>query len=103
MPEETRLGQRFLVDLELHADLRGAGRSDDLAQTIHYGMVYETVREIVEGPPYKLIEAVAEQIAGRVLSDYGPQEVVVRVHKPGAPIPGPFDCVTVEVRRRREP
>lgn len=102
MPEETQLGQPFAVDVELYADLRRAGITDDLAETIHYGHVYETVKRIVEGRPYKLIEAVAEKLAEHLLSGYPAAEVVVRVHKPRAPIAGTFDGITVEVRRRRE-
>ncbi|MDB4898135.1 MAG: dihydroneopterin aldolase [Firmicutes bacterium] len=102
MPEETRLGQPFTVDVELYADLRPAGLSDQIGKTIHYGYVYETVKAVVEGPAYKLIEAVAEQVAQQVLGDYPVLEVVVRVHKPKAPIAGTFDNITVEVRRRRE-
>jgi dihydroneopterin aldolase len=102
MPEETKLGQPFAVDVELYADLRRAGITDDLAETIHYGHVYDTVKRVVEGRPYKLIEAVAEQLAKQLLSGYPAAEVVVRVHKPRAPIAGTFDGITVEVRRRRE-
>lgn len=101
-PEETRLGQSFVVDVELEADLRRAGLTDDLEQTIDYGKVYGTVKEVVEGRPFKLIEAVAESVAQRVLDGFAVTGVVVRIHKPGAPIPGPFDCVTVEIARRRE-
>lgn len=102
-PEESRLGQSFVVDVELHADLRKAGQTDDLKATIDYGRIYALVKEIIEGRPFKLIEAVAESVASRVLEDFSVGEVLVRVHKPKAPIPGSIDCVTVEVRRRREP
>jgi 7,8-dihydroneopterin aldolase/epimerase/oxygenase len=101
-PEETRLGQSFTVDVELYADLREAGRTDKLSRTIDYGKVYETVKTLVEGRPFQLIEALAEHLAVAVLGGFPVHEVVVRVHKPKAPIPGPFDGVMVEVRRGRE-
>lgn len=101
-PEESRLGQSFIVDLELEVDLRTAGRQDSLSQTVDYGKVYGTVKEIVEGAPFKLIEAVAERVAAQVLATHAlVQAVTVRVHKPNAPIPGPIDDVTVELYRRR--
>lgn len=102
MPEETKLGQHFRVDVEIYADLRQAGATDDLRATIHYGEVYNAVKQVAEGPPFKLVEAVAERVAARILAEFPAREVIVRVHKPGAPIPGPFECVTVEVHRRRE-
>lgn len=101
-PEETRLGQTFIVDVELSADLREAGRLDDLKKTVDYGKVYLAVREVVEGRPFKLIEALAERIAVDVLGAFPVSEIVVRVHKPQAPIPGAFNGVTVEIRRQKE-
>ncbi|HWI65881.1 MAG TPA: dihydroneopterin aldolase [Symbiobacteriaceae bacterium] len=101
-PEETRLGQTFLVDVELYADLQQAGRTDSLEFTVDYGKVYLAVKEIVEGRPFKLIEALAEKIAATVMEGFPVQAITVRVHKPQAPIPGAFDGVTVEIHRRRE-
>ncbi len=80
---ERELGQRFVVDLVLHCDLRPAGMSDDLNKTVHYGEVQRLAREIVEGPPLTLIEAVAERIAAAVLGRYPRVEAVrVKVAKP---------------------
>ncbi len=104
LPEETRLGQEFLVDTELYLDLRAAGEQDDIRQTVNYGKVYRTVKAIVEGAPFRLIEAVAERVAAEVLEQYrNVSAVTVRVHKPRAPIPGAFSGVMVEIHRRREP
>ncbi len=100
-PEETRLGQRFVVDLELGVDTRAAGQSDDLTRTVNYGAVYDDVRAVVEGRPYKLIEAVAEAVAARVLERYPVRDVLVRVRKPEAPIPAQMDWVAVEIYRER--
>lgn len=85
--EETRLGQRFEVDLRLGLDLSAAGQTDDLDRTVDYGRVAETVRAIVEGPPFKLIEALAEAIAGAILTGFPVVDTVeVRVAKPSAPV-----------------
>ena len=89
LPEERTLGQRFLVDLELRADLRAAGQSDDLTQTVNYAEVYAAVQDIVTGEPCQLIETVAERIAQRVLSEHGRVEsITVSIRKPEVPIPG---------------
>lgn len=102
LPEETRLGQAFLVDVELFLDLRAAGEHDDIRRTVNYGDVYKTIKSIVEGRPVRLIEALAEQVAREVLAGHKNAEAVtVRVHKPKAPIPGPVDGVMVEIHRRR--
>jgi 7,8-dihydroneopterin aldolase/epimerase/oxygenase len=51
LPAERELGQPFVVDVELRLDLRPAGLSDDLMQTVDYGEVHRRAREIVEGEP----------------------------------------------------
>jgi len=42
-PQETRVGNTFIVDLILTAPLENAVWSDDLSDTINYATVYETV------------------------------------------------------------
>ncbi|GIL53851.1 hypothetical protein Vafri_9484 [Volvox africanus] len=43
LPEETRLGQNFLVDIKLEVDATRAGASDALEDTVNYVAVYEWV------------------------------------------------------------
>lgn len=100
--QERELGQRFIVSLELSLDLAPAGRADDLELTVNYADVYTKVRAIVEGPPYSLLEAVAERIAETLLADYAQvQSVRVELDKPGAPIAGLFATVGVAIMRVR--
>jgi 7,8-dihydroneopterin aldolase/epimerase/oxygenase len=101
-PEETKLGQRFIVDLEVFCELQEAGRTDDLSYSINYAELYFLCREIVEGEPFKLIEAVAEKIASSVLEKFSRVlEVKVKVIKPDPPIPGNYRSVSVEIVRGR--
>lgn len=100
-PEERKEGQTFVVDLVLGLDTRPAAADDDLAKTVHYGVVAEEAVAVVEGEPVNLIETLAERIAQACLKHEGVQEVEVRVHKPNAPITVPFDDVTVTITRSR--
>jgi dihydroneopterin aldolase len=102
-PEERALGQRFTVDVTLAADLRRAGRSDDLGDTVSYSAVYKLVRGIVEGEPRQLIEAVAEEIAAEILTNFPPvQRVSVTVRKPEVPMKGSMlDAAGVRITRSR--
>ncbi len=43
---EQRLGQKFVVDAELHCDLRKPAESDDLMHTIDYGQVFNTIKTV---------------------------------------------------------
>ncbi len=81
-PDETRVGQRFAIDLALQVDCRRAGETDALADTVDYGQLYLAIKAIVEGPPFKLIEALAEAIAQCALGDARVNEVRVQVRKP---------------------
>ena len=101
--EEQRLGQRFVVDLRLGLDLQAAGQRDDLSRTIDYGKVAETVKAIVEGRPFRLIEALAEAVAAAILDAHAlVVQVEVRVAKPSAPVAAaPSGLVAVEIRRGR--
>lgn len=102
-PEETRLGQRFIVDVELSLPLKAAGKNDDLETTVNYAEVYALVKKIVEGAPLKLIEAVAERIAENILSRFPVvRQCKIKVIKPSPPIPGHFRHVAVEIVRGRE-
>ena len=102
-PEERSLGQRFVVDVRLELDLRGAARSDDLGSSVDYALVWEAVRSAVEGPPLKLIESVGERVAETLLRRFRPVDRVwVRIGKPGAPIAGaPTGSVAIELSRHR--
>jgi dihydroneopterin aldolase len=102
LPEERETAQPFEVDVELYLDLSPAGRGDDLSKTVDYREVFSIVGEIVQGRSFRLIEAVAETIASRLLAEFsrmGLIEVLVRVRKPKASLPGEHDGSEVEIRR----
>lgn len=103
-PEERAQGQRFLVDVRLAADLREAGRDDDLSRTANYSAVFKRVRAIVEGPPRDLIEAVAEEIATALLAEFPrATAVTVTVRKPEVALKGAIlDAAGVRIHRTRD-
>ncbi len=96
---ENQLGQPFILDLELYLDLRKAGRRDSLGDTVDYAAVYQSVATVFHGHCYKLLEALAENIAASVLSQFQVAKVCVRVTKPYAPIAGNIKALAVEIVR----
>lgn len=100
---ERELGQQFVVDVELRCDLRAVGETDDLAATVDYSEVYQQTRAIVEGPPLRLTEAVAERIAAAVLQQQAlVQAVRVKVRKPHVRLgPTVLHGSAVEIVRQR--
>ncbi|PKB61238.1 MAG: dihydroneopterin aldolase [SAR202 cluster bacterium Casp-Chloro-G4] len=99
---EQQLGQRFIVDLEMELDLRPAGLSDDPSDTVNYSLVYQEIRKILEGPPRKLLENIAESIATCVLENFDVESVRVKVMKPEVPVKGSIlSHASVEIFREK--
>ena len=102
-PEEKRQGQRFLLDVTLHLDLSRAGQTDDLADTVSYADMTETVRAAMTAQSYDLIERAATCVAEAVLAAYPPvAAVTVRLIKPDAPVDAAFAYMAVEIHRERK-
>lgn len=102
-PEENKLGQQFYVDLELSFDMSKAATTDELEYALDYSALYQFVKQIVEGPPLKLIEALTDRVASRVLEHYTMvNEVCVKVTKPHPPFDVQFEGVTIEMKKKRE-
>lgn len=100
--EEQTQGQVFTVDVAVEAELHRAGHTDQLTDTLDYREVYTRVREVVTGERFRLLEAVAEAIAHRLLEIERVRAVTVRVRKPHVRLGGPIEHAAVEVTRRRE-
>jgi len=83
-PEERDKTQDVVIQITLRADLRAAGRSDRLEDTVDYKAIKLQVVEMVESSSFVLIERLAEAVADICLSHEGVQRVRVIVEKPGA-------------------
>ena len=97
--EERRLGQRFLVDVELRLDLSRAASEDDVSAGVDYSQVHAVVLAIGTRQKYKLLETLATRIAAAILEQFPIQEVTVRATKPAPALPGVLAGVSVEVTR----
>lgn len=100
-PEEKKLGQKFLVSLELTVDTREASKTGDLTKSVHYGLVAQDVEKLFLEKSIDLIETCAENIAEMVLKKYElVKEVKVVVKKPWAPLQMHFENVAIEITRK---
>jgi dihydroneopterin aldolase len=99
--EERERGQDFVVDVTLELDTRPAARSDDVADTVHYGELAGRLAEVVAGEPVNLLETLADRLAAVCLAYPLVDRATVTVHKPQAPIPLAFADVAVTVVRDR--
>ena len=71
---ERNVKQRLEVDLEMWRDLSAAAKSDAIEDTLNYKSVAKRVLAFVEASQFRLVEALAGEVA----------RVRVTVHKPGA-------------------
>lgn len=102
LPEETRLGQRFRVNLALELDTRPAAIADDLTKTVNYAEVARLVEIELKGKPVYLIETLAENIARRILNTFPVLTgITLEIEKPSAPVGMDVDGVSLVIRRVR--
>jgi len=101
LPQERERAQPFEVDVDIDADLAGAGRTDDLADTVDYGAVADAVATVMNGPPASLLEHLAERVAAAALGATGglASSVTVTVRKLRPPISGEVSSAGVRITR----
>jgi dihydroneopterin aldolase len=81
---ERKIRQTVIVDLEMAADIARAAATDDVADTLNYKSVAKRIQGFVGESSFRLVETLAERIAGIVRDEFGVAWVRVTVHKPGA-------------------
>jgi dihydroneopterin aldolase len=103
LAEEQERAQPFEVDLDLAVDLRPAGVSDALVDTVDYGSVAAVAAATVSGPrSFALLEALAWHVAEAVLDvDHRITGVVVTLRKLRPPLALDIGTVGVRVVRTR--
>jgi dihydroneopterin aldolase len=99
LPEEQQRPQPFQVDLELAVDMRTAGETDVLDDTVDYSAVCESVTRVVSSESYALLERLAERIAEVCCADARVQGVVVELRKLHPPVRASLDSVGVRIER----
>ena len=82
--DERREKQDVNINITLEADLRAAGRSDRLEDTVDYKAVKKRVIAVVESSAFFLVERLAERVAEICLAEGLVQRVRVCIEKPGA-------------------
>jgi D-erythro-7,8-dihydroneopterin triphosphate epimerase len=82
--EERREKQDVLIQITMQTDLRRAGRTDALEDTVDYRALKKRIIRRVEESRFYLIEALAQSIADECLRDNRVEHVEVAVEKPGA-------------------
>lgn len=102
LPEENRLGQKFIISAKLFGNLNDAKTNDDVKKTVNYAKVCDLLEKVTVEKSYNLIEALANNLARKVLEEFELlDKVEITVKKPSAPIRQVLDMVSVQVSERR--
>jgi len=101
LDEEQARRQPFEINAEVTADLRAAGQSDDLNDTINYGVLGDNIAELVENSRFALLEFFAQQVADLLLADSKATEVTVEILKLRPPMAQDLAASGVRITRTR--
>jgi len=83
--EERAQSRTLLVDVELEVDIEEAAISDDIAMTLDYRRVRDTVMEVAGSHEFRLVESFARNCAIALSNLRGVRSLRIRVEKPYAP------------------
>jgi dihydroneopterin aldolase len=100
-PAERELGQRFVVDVEMWADLEAAAATDDLSRGIDYAAVHRVIVTTATSGSFHLIETLAGRLCRELLASFTTGKVRVTVRKTQPPISGFFGQAMVTFERDR--
>ncbi len=95
--EERERGQTFLYDLRL--EVSDGALSDRLEDAVDYEAVAALVRERSEARRFRLLEALAADVAGAITERFAVERARVRVRKPDvrpAALEAEWSAATVE-------
>ncbi|NDV65054.1 dihydroneopterin aldolase [Bacteroides sp. 224] len=97
-PQETKVGNVFILDLKLKVDLRKAMRTDLVSDTVSYADVFQSVSEEMAIPSL-LLENVCGRIAQRIFIDFpAVEEVKIKLCKRNPPMGADIESAGVKVR-----
>jgi 7,8-dihydroneopterin aldolase/epimerase/oxygenase len=103
LPEERERPQPFALDLSVWLDVRPAGASDALEDTVDYAALAALAAGTVADRSFRLLEALADAVAQAVLGhDDRVAAAAVTVRKLRPPLPFDVGSVGVRVVRRRD-
>lgn len=81
---EREITQTVYIDLDMGWDIRPAGLSDQLEDTLSYKDISKAVSALVIKRQFQLVEAMAEEVAALLKTQFSVPWCRVRINKKGA-------------------
>ena len=98
--EEQEKGQNFVINAKLFLDTSASGDSDSLDDTVDYGKVCLFINDFMRVSRYNTLEALVNNLARKIMIKFPlSQSIELEIQKPEAPIPLPFETVSVKITR----
>lgn len=99
LPEEAIIGNHYVVNLEVHADLEKASQSDNLHDTINYAEINDIIHQEM-----KVRSELLEHVIGRVINKIESQFpqitfIKIKLTKTIPPMPGEMKGVSLEFEK----
>jgi dihydroneopterin aldolase len=99
--EEQIVGNRFLVDLEMEADLTDAADSDNLNDAVNYQQAYQIIKNEMRRTKSNLLENIGKRILDALFTEMeGIEKASIRVRKLNPPMGGPIKSVGIKMSRK---
>ena len=101
--EEQIVGNRFLVDLEMEADLTGPAGSDNLSDAVNYQQVYQIIKNEMRRTKSNLLENIGKRILDALDAEMnGIEKATIRIRKLNPPMGGPIKSVGVTMSQKKK-
>lgn len=99
--EEQIVGNRFLVDLEMDADLSGPASSDNLNDAVNYQQAYQIIKNEMRRTKSNLLENIGKRILDALYTEMeGIEKATIRIRKLNPPMGGPIKSVGIKMSRK---
>ena len=101
--EEQIVGNRFLVDLEMDADLSAAAASDSLNDAVNYQQAYQIIKNEMRRTKSNLLENIGKRILDALYDEMeGIEKATIRIRKLNPPMGGPIKSVGIKMSRKKK-
>ncbi len=97
MPQERKVGNSYVINLRLQADIEKAVYSDNVHDTVNYANVYNVLKEEM-AIPSNLLEHVCGRIVKRIFNEFpSVNEIEIKLSKQNPPMGADIDLAGIEM------
>ena len=92
---EKEILQPLVIDLDMYHSCQEAAVSGNIDDALDYAAVSESVRTLLQGSAWGLIETVAEEVAKHIMERFNVGGITICVKKPTAVAEAEYVSVTI--------